>query len=230
MGRAGVVIPAGGMGIRVGNTLPKQFLKLHDHTIIECTVTAFESSPLVDEIVIAAPVDHISRINKILKSAKFKKVSAVVVGGMERQDSVWNGLNAFRAAPDIVLVHDAVRPFVSRRLIERVIDAARKSGAAVVGQPMQDTLKKEGKAGYYTETLDRSGLWTVQTPQGFDYGILLNAHKLAQEVRFKGTDESSLLERIGIPVKIVAGDPANLKITTREDLALARDIARTRKM
>jgi 2-C-methyl-D-erythritol 4-phosphate cytidylyltransferase len=161
------------------------------------------------------------RVGKILRSLKSEKLLGIVEGGKERQDSVWNGLHAFVGRPEIVLVHDAVRPLIEEPTIRSVIAAATAFGAAVVGVRVNDTLKEEGKKGFSTRTVDRRILWGVQTPQGFSYDLLMTAHKRARRTRFLGTDEAALVERMNVPVRIVPGDPRNLKITTRADLQLA---------
>ena len=226
MARVGVVIPAGGRGLRLGRRIPKQFLLLLGKPVLQWTVAIFDSLPIVDEIVVVAPAAHIARVKRIISRAGFRKVSAVVPGGAERQDSVRNGLNSFTRHPDVVLVHDAVRPLVTPEVVRAVVRAAARYRAAVVGVPVKDTVKVEGRKGFYARTLQRDRLWVVQTPQGFDYGLLLRAHKLAQGVRFVGTDESSLVERLGVPARIVPGDERNFKITTKGDLERAKLLMR----
>ncbi|MEK9136529.1 MAG: 2-C-methyl-D-erythritol 4-phosphate cytidylyltransferase [Bacteroidota bacterium] len=229
MPRVGVVIPAGGRGTRLGSRLPKQFLPLHGIPILQRTLAIFEDIPQVKEIVVASPAGYVPRVERLARRLECTKVSRIVAGGEERQESVWNALRAFSSAPDIVLVHDAVRPLVSKRVINAVIASASKYGAAVVGVKISETIKMEGKRGFYECTLDRKKLWAVQTPQGFRYGLLVKAHRSARRSRYKGTDEASLLERIGIPVRIVEGDRMNLKITTRHDFRLAEMLLKKRK-
>lgn len=218
--RVGVVIPAGGRGRRMGSDVPKQFMLLAGKPVLYHSIRVFDIHPLVDEIVVVVPDNQVMVAERLVANARFKKVSHVVVGGTERQLSVRNGLLAFDEAPDIVLVHDAVRPLVSRDVITTIIDASRKYKAAVVGVPVKDTIKLESD-GFYRKTLDRSRLRAVQTPQGFRYEILMRAHLAAQRSAFLGTDESSLVERLRIPVKVVPGDPKNIKITTKDDLKFA---------
>jgi 2-C-methyl-D-erythritol 4-phosphate cytidylyltransferase len=217
--KIGVVIPAGGRGVRLGGNVPKQFLLLNGKPILHHSIAAFESLKAVNEIVVAVPEDELRRTEELIRKARFKKVSHVVVGGKERQHSVRNGLMSFNEEPDIVLVHDAVRPFVTKKVIEAVIAQSVKHGAAVVGVRVKDTIKIE-ENGFYKKTLDRSLLWAVQTPQGFRFEILRKAHVAAQRAAFVGTDEASLVERLNIPVKIVEGEYRNLKVTTAEDLQL----------
>jgi 2-C-methyl-D-erythritol 4-phosphate cytidylyltransferase len=217
-----VVIPAGGRGVRFGGKSPKQFQSLQGKTVLHRCIALFESVNAVHEIVVVAPAKHMKRVRDIIARARFRKVTRVVIGGRERQESVWNGLHAFTKPPDIVLVHDAVRPFVTEDLVRDVIRQAIRYGAAVVGTPIRDTVKVEGRKRFFTRTLDRANLWTVQTPQGFRYSLLLDAHKAARRTKFRGTDEASLVEQLGVPVRIAPGDERNLKITTRDDLEMAK--------
>jgi 2-C-methyl-D-erythritol 4-phosphate cytidylyltransferase len=217
-----VIIPAGGSGKRLGGVLPKQFLLLGDTPILVASVRAFERLPEVREVVVVAPAAYVPRTTRLLTRARCRKVSCVIAGGRERQGSVRLGLEHLSAVPDILLVHDAVRPLVTARVIRRVITAAKKYGAAVVGVPVKDTTKLEGKKGFATKTLPRHLLWAVQTPQGFLFSLFRHAHVRAAAAGVFGTDDASLVERLGIPVRIVEGDQRNIKITTREDLALAR--------
>lgn len=216
-----MVIPAGGRGLRLGGSIPKQFLLLRGKPILQRSIEAFDSIPQVGEIVVVVPEEALRRTERLLIKANFHKKLHIVVGGTERQHSVRNGLLSFDVEPEIVLVHDAVRPFVSRVVIERVISETKKHGAAVVGVRVKDTIKLES-SGFYKKTLDRQNLWAVQTPQGFRFEILKRAHIAAQLSAFLGTDEASLVERIRIPVKVVQGDYDNIKVTTLDDLELAK--------
>lgn len=221
MPSVGVVIAAGGRGKRLGGKVPKQFLRLHGVPILQRAVELFASVRSVDEIVIASTPEHIHKAGRLLASMGCKKHLTIVPGGKERQDSVWNGMHGFLSKPDIVLVHDAARPLVSKKVVTAVINAAATYGGAVVGVKVNDTIKVEGKRGFYARTLDRSALWAVQTPQGFKFDLLMRAHKSARRSRYLGTDEASLVERLNVPVRIVEGDRTNMKITTQLDLQLA---------
>jgi 2-C-methyl-D-erythritol 4-phosphate cytidylyltransferase len=155
-------------------------------------------------------------------------VLAVVPGGRERQESVWLGLQAVPAAAELVLVHDAVRPFVSAALVERVLAAARRVGAATCGMPVRETVKRVRQSAVEA-TLDRDGLWLVQTPQAFRRDLLWEAHDKARRDGFAGTDDAVLVERLGVTVAMVQGLAQNLKITTPEDLQTARAWAAPRR-
>lgn len=204
----------------MGGVLPKQFLRLHGKPILQHTLERFDSIPVIDEMVLVVPASEVRRAERLVASARIRKVSHVVVGGEHRQDSVRHGLLSFDREPTIVLVHDAVRPFVSSEMILEVIRQAQRYGGAVVGVAVKDTIKV-GRDGFCVRTLDRRMLWAVQTPQGFRYDILMRAHVAAQRRGFLGTDDASLVERLRLPVAIVEGSSGNIKITTREDLACA---------
>jgi 2-C-methyl-D-erythritol 4-phosphate cytidylyltransferase len=222
MAKVGVVIPAGGTGKRFGSSLPKQFLRLGNSSILQRTVSIFESLRSVQEIVVVAPPGYLRKTVGLFPRSVHQKVTAVVKGGKTRQKSVWNGLQALQSDPEIVLVHDAVRPLVARKYVQQIIRQAERYGAAVLGVRVKDTIKVAGRRGMYAETLDRRKLWAVQTPQGFRYALLVKAHRKAHRDGFVGTDEASLLERLKVPVRIVEGDYRNIKITTAEDLRVAR--------
>jgi 2-C-methyl-D-erythritol 4-phosphate cytidylyltransferase len=218
-----VVIPAGGTGQRMGGALPKQFLRLGGMTILERSIRAFHGLRAIGEIVLVVPGPYVEKTRRLVARAGFRKVRSVVAGGKERQDSVRLGLAACSPETGTVLVHDAVRPLVTRKVILAVLREARQHRAAVVGIRVKDTIKMESaeNPGYYDRTVPREGLWAVQTPQGFAYPLLQEAQRQALESGFTGTDEASLVERLGRPVRIVEGSESNLKITTPADLKLA---------
>jgi 2-C-methyl-D-erythritol 4-phosphate cytidylyltransferase len=185
--------------------------------VLERSLDALAAHPRVDEIILVLPAGEAgSRYRK-----RWPKVAAVVRGGEKRQDSVRRGFARVRSGPaDLVLVHDAVRPLVSREVISRVIAQAEKSGAAVAAVPVEDTIKEEA-AGVVIRTLERDNLRRVQTPQAFAREVLDRALRKARRDRFYGTDEAALVERAGHPVALVVGDRRNLKITTAADLRIA---------
>lgn len=217
-----MVIPAGGAGRRMGGSTPKQFLKVGTVPIIALTVRAFERVRAVAQIIVVVPPGYAASTHRLLRRAGCTKVTAVVEGGKERQDSVRTGLAMITGDPDVVLIHDAVRPFIKRRVIEEVIARSLTHGAAVVGVRVKDTIKREGAKGFYKDTLPRHLLWAVQTPQGFTRHLIEKAHARALKDGFIGTDDAMLVERMRVPVRIVEGDYGNAKITTREDLLAAR--------
>jgi len=219
-----VVIPAGGVGTRLGRRTPKQFLALGGAPILVATVRHFARHPRVSAIVVAAPAAHVERTRRILGRMRGAPVT-VVVGGGTRQESVGHGLAAVSADSALVIVHDAVRPFITRALIDAVLRAARATGAAICALPIAETVKRVG-GGLVQGTLDRSELVAVQTPQAFRADLLREAHDKARRDGFTGTDDAMLVERLGQSVRVVAGLAENVKITTPVDLRRARARAR----
>ena len=220
-----VVVPAGGAGRRLGGRLPKQFLRLGRASILALTVRHFTRHPAVSEVVVAAPADHVDRTRRALGGASGRVRVQVVPGGAERQESVRRGLQAVSSRAAIVVVHDAVRPFISRGLIDRVVAAARSGGAAICGLPIAETIKRVHD-GVVETTVDRRALWAVQTPQAFRTPLLREAHEKAARDGFLGTDDAMLVERLGHPVAVVPGLVDNVKLTTPDDLRRARGRAR----
>lgn len=233
------MITAAGQGSRMGLELPKQFIKIgpRGETILESTVKIFDDCPAVDEILITANRDYLARTGELC--APFRKVRGIVEGGRERQDSVRAGLR--RTSDDgLILVHDAARPFVTEAVILRVLACAYESGAAVPVVPVRDTIRQSARQSAISawvacdraevdvsvsETLDRTRLFRVQTPQGFRTELLKQAYCEAYKAGFYGTDEAGLVERFAAPVRMVRGEEANKKITTREDLpAVQKDV------
>ncbi len=212
-----VIVPAAGRGRRMGGEVPKQYLPLAGRPLLWHTLAALEGSPLVSALVLAVHPDDQALVHSL--AADFPKVRSLVLGGEERADSVRAALAATAEADELILVHDAVRPFASPALIERVIAAARQWGAAVPALPVRETIKVVDE-GQVTATPPRSHLWAAQTPQGFRRSLLLEAFALPP-AGGQATDEAMLIEQLGHPVRVVPGEAANLKITTPEDLAWA---------
>lgn len=208
------IIVAAGRGKRLGSSLPKQFLKVRGRTILEMSVEAFEQNKYVDEIFVAANADYCELTEKLCRG--FSKLKKIVAGGAERQVSVRAALDCLRGENGIVLVHDAARPFVSEAVINAVIEGTADFGAAIPTVPAKDTIRQVDGTG--SRTLQRETLARVQTPQGFRISLLKHAFEKAQAEGFLGTDDASLVERMGINISMVQGEDANRKITTREDL------------
>jgi 2-C-methyl-D-erythritol 4-phosphate cytidylyltransferase len=218
------VVPAAGSGTRMGPGQAKQFLSLGGVPLLGRTLMALEKAAVVEGVVVAAPPGGEAELGaRCIDPYGFSKIAAVVPGGVERQDSVASGV---AAAADHgarwVLVHDAARPLVRPELFQRVLDAAKQTGAAVAALPCQDTIKEAAENNLVGRTLDRSRLWQVQTPQGFRVDLLQEALAQAEKDSFKATDEAGLMERTGHEVRLVMGAKENLKITTPDDLRLAR--------
>jgi 2-C-methyl-D-erythritol 4-phosphate cytidylyltransferase len=218
--RVAVLLPAGGIGARLGRRTPKQFLRIADGIILTRTLAHFRRHPAVAAIVIAAPAEHLARTRRLVSRQRRPSV-AVVAGGPTRQESVWNALQAAPPDAEIVLVHDAVRPFIDRGLIDAVVAAAAGHGAAICALPIAETVKRV-RAGLVHDTLDRSELWAVQTPQAFRGALLREAHDKARRDGAVATDDAMLVERLGHPVHVVPGLAGNVKITTPQDLRRAR--------
>jgi 2-C-methyl-D-erythritol 4-phosphate cytidylyltransferase len=215
------LITAAGKGRRMNSETPKQYLPLDGKPILVRTMEIFEACAAVDEIYVIVPADQMDRVEKeIIEKYQFRKVLKVVRGGKMRQQSVWNGLKAIRSDCSVVIVHDGVRPFVTPKLIEKGIKVALETGAAVVAVPAKDTIKRAVK-GKVVETLPREEIWLAQTPQSFQYTLLMRAYQKANQEEVIGTDDASLVEQLGHPVTLIEGDYANIKITTLEDLAFA---------
>ncbi|MBI5562732.1 MAG: 2-C-methyl-D-erythritol 4-phosphate cytidylyltransferase [Deltaproteobacteria bacterium] len=222
------VIPSAGIGSRMGYK-KKNYLRLLRRPVLAHALAAFEGCPVVTSIILVVPHADVeyARVN-IVERYGFTKVAAVVAGGTERQHSVANGIKAASVfAPGVIIVHDGARPLVTEGMIEETVRAAMSCGAAICAVPVKDTIK-ESSAGYVTATVPREALRSVQTPQAFRTDIILEAHRKALEDGFVGTDESSLVERLGVKVRIVGGSYENIKITTPEDLAVALCILRAR--
>lgn len=232
-----VIIPAAGLGTRMASgsrakgTKPapsKQFTELRGVPMLIRTLRAFAAHPRVDEIIAVLRKDEIpgfqARLEKEAKDSFARKIQ-LVEGGEHRQDSVANGLNSLRSgSDDLVLVHDAVRPFVTAEIIEEVIAAAEKTGAAIAGLPAVDTVKqveRTSEGAIITATIPRERVVMAQTPQGFRYSVIKKAFDDASADGFVGTDEASLVERAGHPVAVVMGSARNIKITTPADMELA---------
>ncbi len=221
------VVPAGGAGTRMGNEVPKQFLQLGGVPLLVHALRVFESSKTISEIVVVVPEDAVTYCQQeLLPQFAFSKISTVTAGGARRQDSVWNGVQAADERTKIVVVHDAVRPFVTGTMIEEVVDGARTHGAAIVAIPLHDTIKRAAPDGMIETTLDRQRLWSAQTPQAFNVELLREAHRSSQKAGVEATDDAFLVERIGHRVSIVNGSPDNIKVTRPEDLVRGEAILR----
>lgn len=212
-----VIILAAGTGSRMGLGYNKMLYPLAGTPVIVRTVQRFKADPACCQIIVVANPEELQEISAIVGGV------LLVAGGRERQDSVYQGLLA--VSEEIVLVHDGARPFVSPEMIAGCLDFAAKQGAAVVGVPVKDTIKQVAKSGNVIQTLERSNLFAVQTPQAALTQLLKQSHEAAQKDGFLGTDEASLIEKYtDVPVMMVPGAYTNIKLTTPEDLLLAERI------
>lgn len=222
------IVPAAGVGSRFGGAVKKQFIALNGLPILSHTLRALAASNALAAIIVVVPPGEELRGREALELARVDLETEVVPGGQERQDSVYIGLQRAKAETDLVLIHDGVRPFVSREVVLATIDAAKEWGAAVAAAPVIDTIKRVDTDGFVVETLQRGQLWSVQTPQVFRYALLMQAHRSVREHGIVATDDAALVERMGGVVKVVRGSYDNLKITSEEDLPVADLILRRR--
>ncbi|NWF87845.1 MAG: 2-C-methyl-D-erythritol 4-phosphate cytidylyltransferase [Ignavibacteriaceae bacterium] len=221
------IIPAAGKGRRSGQLIPKQYLKFAGKELIAHTLEVFQNNKLVDEIIISAHQDYFEMIKKIKTKYKLNKITHVVKGGKERQDSVYNALKIITPKPnDLIAVHDAARPLLPQKVLTDAILLARKKGNALVCLKAKDTLIKGAEV--VESYIDREKAYYVQTPQIFRYQDLKRAMELAYASDFYATDESMLVNNLGIDINIVPGSLSNFKVTTKEDIDFLKQYFKTR--
>ena len=223
------IIVAAGRGVRMNQRLRKQYLSLEGRPILCHTLEALNACGVINTLFLVVPEKDFDYCHQnILTPNTFTEKVTLIAGGSERQDSVYNGLQAIEDKDSIVVIHDGVRPFVRAESLRVCIDGARDVGACILGIPASDTVKHVTPSGFIDRTLDREALWLAQTPQVFQYRIIRKAHDVARQRRSAGTDDALLVEQIGYKVKIVTGDRYNLKITTPEDFVIATAILRSK--
>jgi 2-C-methyl-D-erythritol 4-phosphate cytidylyltransferase len=228
--RTVALVPAAGRGLRMGGSVPKQFLALGGEPLILHSLRLLQASSVIDEIILAVPQSEMGYcLKEIVAHHHFTKVTKVVPGGHERQDSVRHALEAVHDDVDMVLVHDAVRPFLTERMVEEVVRSAREKGAAIIALPMKDTIKQVGADHVVERTVDRQSLWLAQTPQAFRRDWLLAAHRKAHAGGIRATDDAYLIEWAGHPVSVVEGSGENIKVTRPEDMVIGEAILAARK-
>ena len=216
------IVVAGGSGSRMGTSTKKQYLKIKDKEILVYTVECFQNMPEIQEIVVVTGKEDITYVEKLLKDTyKLNKVSYIVAGGKERQDSVYNGIQAADEKSDYLVIHDGARPLITKEVVRAGLDMAYAHRASIIAVPVKDTIKLVSKDGKVEATPDRSSLWSVQKPQIFEKELIIHAHEYSKEQGLSVTDDSMLVEAIGVPVYIVEGEYTNIKITTPEDLIIA---------
>ena len=224
MAKIVAIVVAGGAGKRMGGKVPKQFLPLGGRPIVDRTISALAASPQIDGILLALPPQFPADVKESYRGRP--KVLQVVDGGAERQDSVRNALAAVPGEAEVILVHDAVRPFVSRDLLARCVDLAREHGAVVPVVPVRETVKEWDRKGKTLSTVDRTLLYRAQTPQAFRADVLRGAYEKAGAAGHRWTDDASLVEAAGYPVTPIPGEEANIKITIPEELRMAEGLLR----
>ena len=218
------IIPSGGVGSRFLSSIPKQYVQVLGKELIVYTLEVFQKCKLVDEIIIAAQPEYFDFLNNLKQKFNILKISKIIEGGKERQNSVNNAINSAKLNEnDLVIVHDAARPLLPQILLEKAIQSAKKYDSVVVAIKAKDTLLK-GNNGKVENYIDRNNIYYVQTPQIFRYSILKKAFEYANKTNFLATDESMLVKNIGVDVNILEGDASNFKITTKSDIELFEKI------
>ncbi|MBQ7496913.1 MAG: 2-C-methyl-D-erythritol 4-phosphate cytidylyltransferase [Selenomonas sp.] len=216
-----VIFPAAGQGSRMKAGKNKVLLELGGKPILLRTLESFSRLDEVRELIVVTGRQEMEEVRAILEGARGLKPWQLVEGSTERQYSIRNGLNCVSEEASLVLVHDAARPLITAEVIRRVIEGAKEFGGAIAAVPEKNTVKIVDDNGLVVSTPPRKSLWAVQTPQGFRKDILLEANDRAEAEGFLGTDDASLVERLGRPVKVVEGDYRNIKLTTPEDMVTA---------
>lgn len=209
----------------MGGSTPKQFLLLGGVPLLVHSLRTLASIDAIAEIIVVIPESDLAYCREeVIHRFAIEKVTQVVPGGVRRQDSVRHGVYAINEPPELVLVHDGVRPFITKDIAEQSILVARETGGALVAIPMKDTVKRVDQQGRVEATLNREELWSAQTPQVFRYSWLLEAHRQAETRQWDVTDDAGLVEQLGHPVTVVPGSVQNIKITKPEDLILGESI------
>jgi 2-C-methyl-D-erythritol 4-phosphate cytidylyltransferase len=223
MDKTVAVIPAAGMGRRMGGARAKQFMELDGVPLLAWTLAPLQRSGAVNALIVVTPAEAVEYCDReIVKRFGLKKVRTVVAGGPRRQDSVRQGILASGGEYGLVLIHDGVRPMIDENLIDRMVSQARQWGPVVSGLPARETVKEVDEDRVVVKTYDRKKVWLIQTPQVFPYPVIWEAHERAFQEGWAATDDGSLVERMGVPVRVVEGSERNIKITTPNDLVLAR--------
>jgi 2-C-methyl-D-erythritol 4-phosphate cytidylyltransferase len=228
------IVLAAGKGLRFKGKTSKALFKINAHPVIIYCLKVFSQHPEIKEIILVVNSQNKKNIIRKLNQYRIRKIKKVVLGGKLRQDSVSNGLKAIDRRTDLVLIHDGVRPFINQKMVFNLIKAAKRYGAAILGVPVRATIKKvlSSQSSVISkvivkETLNRKNLWEIQTPQVFKKGLILRAYEKFGNIEV--TDDARLVEKLGVPVRIVFGSYNNIKITTSDDLILAEAILKSRK-
>ena len=217
------IIVAAGKGIRMSDSVRKQYIALDGIPMLSRTLGVFNRCDLIDRIIVTVPEDDIDFCrHEIIPAANMEKEPILVIGGARRQDSVCSSLKTIETDDGVVLIHDGVRPFVNPEHLVACIKGAQEHGACILGIPAFDTVKHVNAKNEIVQTQKRDTLWLAQTPQAFQLQLIKKAHEIAKQEGFMGTDDASLVERLGGVVKIIPGSRSNIKITNQEDLKLAQ--------
>lgn len=219
-----VIIAAAGLSSRMKTKVNKQFLNINSKPVLAHTIEAFQNCDYIDEIILVTQEIELENCRKdIVEKYRFDKVKKIIIGGSTREESVYNGIKEISEMTDIIISHDGARPFIKNKYIVNSIKNAIENNACILGVPVKDTIKVVGD-NKVEDTPKRDRLWAIQTPQTFKREILEKAYEKAFETGFTGTDDSSLVENIGVDVKVIVGDYNNIKITTLEDMIIANSI------
>jgi 2-C-methyl-D-erythritol 4-phosphate cytidylyltransferase len=219
------VVVAAGKGLRLKSRVSKSLIKIGSRPLIIYSLALLSKHSCIKDIIVVANRQNLEAIRRLIKQYRLKKIKDVVLGGRLRQDSVFNGLKAIGSKTQLILIHDSGRPFIDAKTVSAVIKSAKRYGAAIVGVPVKATIKEVTSEFAVKETLNRDNLWEIQTPQVFKKDLILRAHRKFGNTNV--TDDAMLVEKLGSKVKVVLGTYENIKITTPEDLAIARAIARS---
>ena len=222
------VIVAAGTSKRMNDGVDKLAVQLSGKSLLAWTISRFESTEIIDEIIVVTREDEIGTVKEMIKSEGFRKVSSVVKGGAYRQHSTQNGLNVVSDDSKVVLIHDGARPLIRTSDIKRIVESAEENGAALLAVPSKDSVK-EVQNGIVTQTLPRESVWLAQTPQGFRKELLQEAFTSAEKEGYIGTDEASLVERIGKDVAVVEGHSSNIKVTVTSDIEVVHSLLKREK-
>ena len=217
------VIVAAGTSKRMNDGVDKLAVQLSGKPLLAWTISRFESAEIIDEIIVVTKKDEIAKVREMTKSEGFRKVTSVVKGGAYRQQSAQNGLNAVSTDSKVVLIHDGARPLIRTSDIKKIVESAKENGAALLAVPSKDSVK-EVQDGIVKKTLPRESIWLAQTPQGFRKELLQEAFSSAEKEGYIGTDEASLVERIGKDVAIVEGHSSNIKVTVTPDIGVVQSL------
>ncbi len=227
--KVAAIVPAAGAGTRLKSRTQKPYIALGGKPILARTLTALSGNKNITEILVSVSKDKLNKARReIIEKYNIKKTT-LVIGGRERSDSVYNALKAVSKDADYVLIHDGIRPFITDKFIESLLKRASRFKAVVAAVPVKPTLKFVDKNGFIKNTPPRECFWEAQTPQVFKRDLIEKAYEAARKKKITATDDSSLVERIGVKPKIVMGSYSNIKITTKEDLELAKIIIKRHK-
>ncbi len=225
------VVLAAGIGLRFKSKIPKPLAKINSTPVIINCLKVLNKHPWIKDIHLVVNAQNRKKFIAKIREYRIKKIRSIIKGGRRRQDSVSNGLKGLDARTDLVLIHDSARPFIETKTVSLLIKEAKRYGAAIVGVPVKATIKKvlaEGRNFKVSQTLDRDSLWEIQTPQVFKKDLILEAYRRYKKISV--TDDASLVERLGVMPCVVEGSCFNIKITTPEDLVIARAIQSFKKI